>query len=144
MRGSRDFIPRLPSRAWLILVGDALSALGSGLTLPFFIVYLARVRGIDLGAAGLILSAIAVAGLLCNPVGGGLADRIGARRAVIVGLLLAAVGTAGMVLVHQAWQGFVVAALYGLGMSVLWPAQDALLATAVNAGQRPQVFALRH
>ena len=59
-----------------------MSALGSGLTLPFFIVYLARRAGSISGVAGLILSAVAVAGLLGNPVGGWLADRIGARRAV--------------------------------------------------------------
>jgi hypothetical protein len=39
----------LPSRAWLVLAGVALSAAGSGLTLPFFLVYLSSARGIDIG-----------------------------------------------------------------------------------------------
>ena len=49
MKRSPGLVPSLPARAWLVLVGDALSALGSGLTLPFFVVYLSQVRGIDLG-----------------------------------------------------------------------------------------------
>lgn len=144
MKQTAGLVPSLPARAWLVLGGDALSALGSGLTLPFFVVYLSQVRGIDLGLAGLMLSILAAAGLAGNPAGGWLVDRIGARRAVIAGLLLAAGGCGAIAMVHEVWQGFLAAALYGLGMAVLLPAEDALLATAVDVEQRPQVFALRH
>ena len=144
MTVSSGLVPRLSSRVWLILGGDAVSALGSGLTLPFLVVYLHQVRGIELGVAGLILSTVAVAGLVGNPAGGWLADRIGPHRAVVAGLLIAALGTAAIAAVHSAWQGFAAAGLYGIGMAVLWPAEDALLATAVDAEQRPQVFAVRH
>src|SRR5688572_8976660 len=106
MLGFLGLLPRLSSRAWLILAADAISALGSGLTLPFFLVYLHQVRGIELGVAGLILSTVAVAGLLGNPAGGWLADRIGARRTVIAGLVLAAGGAAALAFVHASWQGF--------------------------------------
>lgn len=144
MLGFLGLLPRLSSRAWLILAADAISALGSGLTLPFFLVYLHQVRGIELGVAGLILSTVAVAGLLGNPAGGWLADRIGARRTVIAGLVLAAGGAAALAFVHASWQGFAAAGLYGIGMAVLLPAEDALLATAVDAAQRPHAFAVRH
>jgi MFS family permease len=144
MAFSSNVVPRLSPRAWLVLGGDALSAVGGGLTMPFFLVYLHRVRGIELGVAGLILSAVAVAGLAGNPVGGWLADRVGPRRAVVAGLVVAATGTAGFAAVHSARAGFFAAGVYGLGMAVLWPAQDALLATAVDPGQRSQVFAVRH
>src|SRR3954465_9034846 len=115
-------VPRLSARAWVILGGDALAALSSGLTLPFFLVYLHRVRGIELGVAGLILSTVAVAGLVGNPAGGWLVDRIGPRRAVIVGLVLAAGGCVALAAVHEAWQGFLATAFYGLGAAVLLPA----------------------
>jgi MFS family permease len=141
---SSDVVPRLSRRAWLVLGGDALSAVGSGLTLPFFLVYLHRVRGIELGAAGLILATVAVAGLAGNPAGGWLADRIGPRRAVLAGLVVVAAGTAGFAAVHTARAGFAAAGVYGFGAAVLWPAQDALLATAVGPAQRSQVFAVRH
>jgi MFS family permease len=144
MTFSSNVVPRLSRRAWLVLGGDALSAVGSGLTLPFFLVYLHRVRGIELAVAGLILATVAAAGLAGNPMGGWLADRIGPRRAVVAGLVVAAAGAAGFAAVHSARTGFIAAGVYGFGMAVLWPAQEALLATAVDAAQRSQVFAVRH
>ncbi len=137
-------VPRLPREAWILLGGDALSAVGSGLTLPFFLVYLNRVRGIDLGLAGLALSTIALAGLLGNPVGGSLSDRVGARRTLVFGLLVATAGALSVAFVHQVWQAFAAAGLVGFGAAVIWPAQDSLLATLVRPEQRSSVFAVRH
>src|SRR6202011_3194111 len=68
-------IPRLPSAAWIVLGGDALSAVGSGLTLPFLLVYLHQVRGLGYGVAGLAVATVAFASLLGNPVGGVEGDR---------------------------------------------------------------------
>ena len=137
-------VPDLPREAWVLLGGDALSALGSGLTLPFLIVYLHQVRGIDVELAGLALSTIAVAGLAGNPVGGSLSDRIGARNTLILGLLVASAGAASVAVVREAWQAFGAAAVVGFGAAVIWPAQDSLLATVVAPGQRSSVFSVRH
>jgi MFS family permease len=140
----RPLVPRLPRRAWLILGGDMLSAVGSGLTMPFFIVYLTRIRGIDLFVAGLALSALAVASFAGNVIGGSLADRIGPRRALMVGLFAGAGGASWFAYVHSVPAAFGAAALIGLGASIAWPAADALLATAVEESQRSGAFALRH
>jgi MFS family permease len=141
---TRKLVPSLPSRAWIILGGDALSALGSGLTLPFFFVYLHNVRGIAHGTAGLILATVALIGFAGNPLGGTLTDRIGARWALVTGLSTAAAGTVSIAAVNRPWQGFAAAAVYGLGMSVVVPSQDALMAAAVPAERRSSVFAVGH
>ncbi|MGA4988020.1 MFS transporter [Nonomuraea bangladeshensis] len=140
----RGLIPQLPRRAWLILGGDAVSALGTGLTLPFFLIYLNQVRGIELGTAGPILSTVAAMGLVGNPVGGLLTDRFGARWPAVTGLVLAAAGTAAMIGVRSAWQGFLAAGLYGLGAAITEPSFQALVGTSVPADRRSQVFAVRH
>ena len=44
-------VPRLPRLAWLVFGGDALSAVGSGLTLPFLLVYLHQIKGTSYGLA---------------------------------------------------------------------------------------------
>jgi len=121
-----------------------LSAIGSGLTIPFFLVYLHEVRGLHVEVAALALATVAVAGLAGNLIGGSLADRYGARNALVSGLVLSAAGTGAMTLVQVSWQAFAVAATTGLGASIAWPAQDALLATVVTADQRSSVFAVRH
>lgn len=142
--GVRGWLPTLPRPAWVLLAGDALSALGSGLTLPFLVIYLHEVRGIDLSLAGAAASTIALAGFAGNPLGGSLADRFGARSAVALGLLVAGAGAWSLALVEHAWQAFPAAALSGLGVAMVWPAQDALLATLVSPEQRPDVFSVRH
>ena len=96
-----------------MLSGDLLSAIGTGLSLPFFIVYLHRVRGIDLAVAGLIVAAGPFASLAGNPISGVLVDRIGARRTVLVGLVVAAAGAASIAFVTEPWQGFAAAGTTG-------------------------------
>jgi MFS family permease len=137
-------IPRLPRAAWTVLGGDALSALGTGMTLPFLLVYLSTVRGLSLATAGLALSTLALASFVGNPLGGSLADRFGARRAVIGGLLVAAAGAVLLALVREPWQAFCACAALGLGVSVIWPAQDALLAAVAGRERRSSVFSVRH
>ena len=139
----RSVIPHLPRPAWKVLGGDALSAIGSGLTLPFFVVYLHTVRGLDLEIAALALTTVAMVGLAGNLIGGSLADRFGARGALVLGLVLNAAGAGAMTLVHVPWQAFAAAATLGLGASVAWSAQDALLATVVTPDQRSSVFSVR-
>jgi MFS family permease len=144
MRAARSLVPELPRQAWVLLGGVALSALGSGLTLPFLLVYLDHVRGMDVAVAALAVSTIALAGLAGNPLGGWLADRLGARDAVAAGLVLAAAGAFGLALVREPWHAFVAAAVAGMGAAIVWPAQDALLAALVPAQQRSGGFALHH
>jgi MFS family permease len=140
----RALVPRLPGEAWAVLGGGFASALGSGLTLPFLLVYLHRVRGLDLELAAVALSTVAFAGLLGNPLGGWLSDRVGARRALVAGLLVAAAGALSLVLVRETWHALVATALVGLGASLVWPAEASLLAVVVPPGLRSSVFSVHH
>lgn len=137
-------IPRLPRAAWAVLAGDAVSAVGSGLTLPFLIIYLDQVRGFSLGVSGLVLAVVAGASVIGNLVAGVCSDRLGARATLVCGLLASAVGCVAMAGVDHVWQAFGAAAVLGLGAAVVWPAQDALLARLVEADQISAVFSVRH
>lgn len=140
----RRLVPRLSRDAWTVLAGDFVSALGTGLTLPFLLVYLSEVRGIEVGVAGLAVSTVALASFAGNPAGGWLSDRIGPRDALVTGVLVAAVGTLLIAGVHVPWQAFGAAAVIGFGAGIIWPAQDTLLAVAVGQEQRSHVFAVSH
>jgi MFS family permease len=141
---ARPWLPHLPRTAWVVLGGDALSAVGSGLSLPFFLIYLNRIRDVDLSVAGLALATVALAGFAGNPIGGWLSDRLGPRRTLIGGLAVSAVGAVSVTLVRESWQAFAAAALVGVGMAIVTPAQDSLLAVVVDAHLRPAVFAVRN
>ena len=143
-RATAGLVPRLPRLAWLVLGGDALSAAGSGLTLPFLLVYLHQVRGISYELAGLAVSTLAFAAIFGNLLGGALTDRFGARQALIGGLVVSAAGPSAMAYAQSPWQAFAAAALIGFGAGVIWPCQDALLAQLLHADQRSAGFSVRH
>jgi MFS family permease len=66
--------------ARVLLAGAAIDAFGTGLTLPFLVVYLDAVRGLPLETVGLIVAVPAALALfLLGPVGV-LVDRLGPRR----------------------------------------------------------------
>jgi MFS family permease len=117
-RAIAGLVPRLPRLAWLVLGGDALSAAGSGLTLPFLLVYLHQARGIT--------------------------DRFGARQALIGGLVAAA-GPSAIAYAQSPWQAFAAAALIGFGAGVIWPSQDARLPSwyMLTSARRPSRSATR-
>jgi MFS family permease len=137
-------IPALPRPAWVVLGGDFVSAVGSGLTLPFLFIYAHHVRGLSDGMAGMVVATIALASLAGNPAGGALADRWSPRRALMAGLAVAAAGSAALALARTTPELFAAAGLLGLGVSVIWPAQDALLASLAGPTGRSAVFAVRH
>jgi MFS family permease len=136
-------IPSLPRDAWAVLGADAVSAAGTGLTLPFLIVYLHGVRGIPVAVAGLAVSMVAAGSVAGNLAGGTLSDRLGPRDALIVGLTIAAAGAAALIAVSAPWHAFVATATTGVGAGIIWPAQDALLATVIEPGRRSSVFSVR-
>ncbi len=120
-------IPALPRPAWVVLGGDFVSAVGSGLTLPCLFIYAHQVRQLSDGLAGLVVAMIAVASLAGNPLGGAMADRWSPRRALMAGLVTAAAGSVALALASSACALFGAAALLGAGVAVSWPAQQTLL-----------------
>jgi MFS family permease len=105
-------------------VGGLVNSFGNGITLPFLFIYLHNVRGIGLGVVGLIVGAHAVSSIVAGPLFGVLIDRLGGRRLLATALGILAVGYALYPLVEVAWQGFLVAAITGVGVGGFWPSQS--------------------
>ena len=76
------------SRAtWLLIAGEAVSALGTGLVLPMTLIYLHQVRGIALPEVGALMAAIGAVGLVAVPLTGIALDRFGARPVLFATML---------------------------------------------------------
>ena len=127
----------------MVLAADLLSAVGTGMTLPFLLVYLHTVRGLSLPMAGAAAASIAVASLVGNPLGGTGSDRIGPRATLAAGLAVAGAGALVLAGAHSPWQAFAGAAGSGLGVSMAWPAQDVLL-SRLETQARSAVFGVRY
>ena len=140
--GVRSLIPPLGRRAWWLFFGYTLQKLGYGFTSPFLIIYLHDVRGMDLGTAGLVLATSSAGGMLAVAAVGGLTDRIGAGRTLVLSLVAGAVGVTVYATMQAPWAAFLAAALDGAGMAGMWSAFSSLLAVAVPPAQRSGAFAV--
>jgi MFS family permease len=126
--------------ARLLLAGVAVDAFGTGLTLPFLVVYLHGVRGIPLETIGLIVAVpAAVALVLLAPIGV-LVDRVGPRRVMMVALAAAASGALLLAHAETAGEAFVARVLVGVAAAGFWPANDALIASVVPSEIRQRYY----
>jgi len=139
----RTYFPPLPRSVTTLQVGGLISAFGNGVVLPFLFIYLHNVRGIGLGLVGLIVATNAVVSIVAGPIFGVLVDRVGGRRMLVIALVILAIGFAGYPFVHEAWQGFLVASITGIGVGGFWPAQSTLIAGLTPPEQRPAAFAMQ-
>ncbi|HZC29154.1 MAG TPA: MFS transporter, partial [Gaiellaceae bacterium] len=95
----------LPKPVLVLQGGNALNFFGTGLILPFEIIYLHAVRGFSTATAGLALGTVMATAAVVTLPSGALLDRFSAKRITIVGNLVNAVGYGGLAFVHRPWQG---------------------------------------
>lgn len=84
---------RFPRVFWILVAADAARALGSGLWVPYWALYLTQELDASGAQAGALIAVAGGMGLVGAPFGGYLADRIGRRPTILLGL---AIGSAGM------------------------------------------------
>jgi MFS family permease len=141
---ARSLIPRLGSRTWGVLGASTVNSIGTGLTMPFVLIYLHSVRGMDLATAGEVLATDGAVGLVFAPAAGRLVDRLGGGRAFAVALTLNGFTTAGYALVTRPWHAFVVAILLGIASPLLWSSFASLLSAVTPASQLGRAFGVSY
>jgi MFS family permease len=134
--------PRVPRSVWIVQGGMLANSIGTGVVLPFVLIYLHDVRGFSFATAGLAVGALGAAGIAMTPIAGTLIDRVGARRMLIWSLVLLACAYALFPLIRSPWHAFVLLAAAGLGNGALWPSHGTLLVAVTPAERRHAAFAL--
>ena len=114
------------------------------MTLPLVIVFLHDGRGISLAAAGLALAVAGAAGLVGTVAAGVAADRFGAGRTAVAGLVLAGTGTLGFLAVHSLGTAIVAASFQGAGFGVVWIGMFPLLVHAVEDRRREDMLGVSY
>ena len=133
----------LPGPVIVLHAGTAVNYFGTGLILPFEIIYLHQARGFPTATAGLVLAAVMGTAAVVMPSSGALLDRFRAKPILITGNLACALGYAGFAFVGRPWQAFVCSAVGGAGFGVANTANQLLSLTLVSAEQRASSIALR-
>jgi MFS family permease len=123
--------------------GNALNTFGTGLLLPFEIIYLHHVRGFSTATAGLVLATVMGTAAAVTLPSGALLDRFSEKRILIAGTVLNALGYGGLAFVDRPWQGFACSALGGAGFGFVGTAGQVLTLSLVPAELRAASTALR-
>jgi MFS family permease len=119
--------PRLSGKTRLFLAGNFLSMLGTGLVLPFMIIYLHETRGIALPVVGALLAAGSATGLVAVMVCGALLDRVGARPVLGAILLGQVVAEVGLAWAHSTLTAWPVVLIYGATWAPMFGAISTML-----------------
>ena len=130
------------SRAvWILVVARAVNRIGA-FTLPFLGVVLTVEFGASLGETGLILAVFGVATIPSRLLGGQLADRIGRRRTIVLGLTGCAVAQLWIALSTTLWSAVLAAILLGLAFEIYEPPSQATIADVTDPSDRPAAYGL--
>lgn len=136
----RDFWQDLPREGKLLLSVVAFEFIGTGLVLPFWVVYLHEVRGFSLSTSGLLLGIQPLAGLLAVGPGGTIIDRLGGRVVLLVSLVCVMAGELVMAFASTVSIAAVALALSGVAFGVSFPASQTMIATVVPSATRQRYF----
>ncbi|MFE3519250.1 MFS transporter [Streptomyces sp. NPDC059166] len=126
-----------------IQLGSALSAFGLGFTVPYLYVYVAQVRDLGAGTAGVVLAVFAMAALAVLPFTGRALDRRGPLPVLIAASAVAAVGACALGLANGVPSAVLSAAVLGAGTAVMQPALATMLVWCSGAGTRTRAFAMQ-
>src|SRR5690348_17142638 len=133
----------LPRPVLVLQGGNALNYFGTGLILPFEIIYLHAVRGFSTATAGLVLATVMGTAAVVTLPSGALLDRFSAKPILIAGNVVNALGYGGLAFVDRPWQGFVCSAVGGAGFGFVGTAGQVLTLTLVPAELRAVSTAVR-
>ncbi len=129
----------LPRAFWYLWLGTLINRIG-GFVSTFLAIYLTKQRGFSIEAAGFVVSLYGAGSLCAGPLGGALADRIGRRTTLLVGLVGAAVCMVHLGLAESYTRIAVGTVLLGCLSDIGRPAVHAAIADLVAPEDRPRAY----
>lgn len=126
-----------------VQIGNALSAFGSGFTMPYMFVYVDQVRGLGSLAAGMVFTVFALAALAVLPFTGRGIDRYGPRPVLLIGAALAAIGAFAFGHATGTPALLVSSFLFGAGVTTCQPALATMIVRCSTKATRSRAFALQ-
>jgi MFS family permease len=125
-----------------LLTALGVDALGSGVFLPFSVLFFRATTPLSLAEVGLALSVAAGIALPAGPLLGTLVDRSGARQVLLAGNVLQALGVASYLIVDTFGSLVVAAVAVALGSQAFWAAYSPLVTQVSKPGQRERWYGL--
>ncbi|WP_330461055.1 MFS transporter [Streptomyces sp. NBC_00820] len=131
----------LPRTVRLLLLARVVNRLGA-FSLPFLTALICADHGASLTTAGLVSAAFGLATIPSRLAGGGLADRIGRRTTIVLGLCGCAVAQLAIAASASLTWAVAGAVLLGLAFELYEPPSQAIIGESVPERQRVRAFSL--
>jgi MFS family permease len=125
----------------VLVAARAVNQLGA-FTLPYLAVVLVRDRHASLATAGLVTALFGVATIPSRLAGGRLADRLGNRGTIVLGLTGCAGAQLAIAVGTSLAQAMIAAAVLGLAFELYEPPSQAMIADLTDVESRPRAFGL--
>ena len=125
----------------ILVTARAVNRLGA-FTLPFLGVILTVELGASVAEAGLILTLFGVATIPSRILGGQLADRLGRRRTIVLGLTGCALAQTWIAFSSSLWSAILAVGLLGLVFEIYEPPSQATIADVTHPADRPAAYGL--
>jgi MFS family permease len=132
----------LPREGRLLISVVVFEFIGTGLVLPFWVVYLHEVRGFGLDTVGVLLALLPAAGMVSSLAAGPAIDRLGPRAIQVLTLVLAIGGQCVMAFAATVPLAVLGMALTGASFGLGWPSWQSLVASVVPSAIRQRYFGL--
>jgi predicted MFS family arabinose efflux permease len=131
----------LPREIWILSLSTLINRMGS-MAMPFLVIYLTKKLGYSVAQAGAVLAIYGGAGLVANPVGGWLSDRLGALNVAVISLTLSGATLLFFPLVTGFGGIAAITLVWAILTELFRPASMTLTSTYAPPAMKKQAFAL--
>jgi MFS family permease len=131
-----------PAQFWILLLGTLISSTGGFLVWPFLTLYLRQNMGVSMTTIGLLFTLTSPINLFSQVVGGSLADRLGRKILMAVGLFASGWIMLGFGLVDSLASLIFLLILNGIFDPLFKPASQAMVADIIEPRKRGQAYGL--
>ncbi|WP_020376169.1 MDR family MFS transporter [Sulfobacillus thermosulfidooxidans] len=134
--------PDIPRVYYILLIGRFFNLVGNSLVFPFMTIYLASRLHASLSVVGVVMAFYGASQVISVLVGGVWSDRFGRRLVMLGSLLLGALVTFGIGLVHNSWLLITLLTLMGFFMPLFQPASMAMVGDIISRDRLNYAYSL--
>lgn len=139
----RTALSGLPRLYWILWFAILVNKLGT-FVVPFLYLYLTQSEQMSVVQASLVVALYGIGSTFAGPIGGLLADRVGRRATLVVGLVTGALGMSALGIAHAPALIPVLTLAVGFATELHRPAVSAMIADLVGPEHRVRAYGLLH
>ncbi len=139
---ARATFREFPRSFWTLIGARFIDQLGGALVYPFFALFITHKFGVGMTEVGILFALFSLTSVGGNIVGGALADRLGRKKLIIMGLIFSALSSMLLALSPTIEVVYAASMFVGLFANIGGPASGAMIADILPERQRAQGFGI--